>query len=243
MAGILTSLLLCGLIAKTAKLSGGRVEISDDGIAVLNRGGNLLGTIRWCELAKVTATHKMGQLLLWDVAGNRRVSINRNVQSFDRIRTRILTEYAKVFKLSYPPIELRRPTFWTVDGIVCLGAAAAALWISFKIIDEGQLGSGLTILCIFEALIFSYLLSINPQILGPSQILQDRIVLQNLFRSTLMYKKDVASVEITDFVAGRSGSSSMVLVKARDGRELKLLQRYGSLPDMYLTLRAWLAQD
>ena len=228
-------------VASVIRRSRGLVQVNDDGISVRTKHGNEIGSLRWSELGKVTATHKMAQLVLWDKHGNRRVVIDRNVESFQQIRGRVLTEYAKVFNPAPLPMEFRRSNFWTIDGIVSVGAAVVMGWMALSTFRNGQPGSGVLLFCLFEIPISLYFLSINPQLLGASQLFDDRIELNGLFRRKVIFKKDVTGVEIVDFIAGRSGSSSMVLVSALDGR-LKILQRYGSLPEIYLTLRAWLAR-
>jgi hypothetical protein len=228
-------------VASAVRRSRGLVQVNDDGIYVRTKHGSGIGSLRWSELGKVTASHKMAQLVLWDNHGNRRVVVDRNVESFQRIRGRILAEYAAVFTAAPLPMEFRRSNFWTVDGIVSVGAAVIMAWVSFSIFRNGQQNSGVLLFCLFEIPIALYFLSINPQLLGASRLFEDRIELIGLFRRKVIFKREVTGVEIVDFIAGRSGSSSMVLVSALDG-SLKILQRYGSLPEIYLTLRAWLAR-
>ncbi|HLJ24477.1 MAG TPA: hypothetical protein VKT71_10260 [Candidatus Acidoferrales bacterium] len=226
-------------VASVVRRSMGLVQVSDEGISVRTKHGDEIGSLRWSELSKVTATHKMAQLVLWDHNGNRRVVVDRNVESFQRIRGKILVEYAKVFTAAPLPMEFRRSNFWTADAIVSVGAAVVMAWASFSIFRNGQQNSGVLLFCLFEILIALYFMSINPQLLGASRLFEDRIELRGLFRRKVIFKKDVTGVEIVDFVAGRSGPSSMVLVSAVGG-SLKIQQRYGSLPEIYLTLRAWL---
>lgn len=228
-------------VASVVRRSRGLVQVNDDGIFVRTKHGNGIGSLRWSELAKVTATHKMAQLVLWDNHGNRRVVVDRNVESFQLIRGRILAEYSKVFTAAPLPMEFRRSNFWAVDGIVSVGAAVIGAWVSLSIFRNGQQYSGVLVFCLSEIPIVLYFLSINPQLHGASRLFEDRIELNGPFRRNVVFKKDVTGVELVDFNAGRSGSSSMVLVSTLNG-SLKILQRYGSLPEIYLTLRAWLAR-
>jgi hypothetical protein len=241
-AGALCVVALIVAIASVVKSSSRTVQVNDDGIWVQDKRGNGIGGLHWGELAKVTASNKMAQLLLWDGAGRRRVVIDRNVENFARIRGRILKEYARVFTFGLLPFEFRRSNFWTLDGIACVVAAVVMGLVSFRVYLRGQPGSGILLLLLFAIPLSLYFLRINPQFFGPSQLFEDRIVLSGLFRKRVMYKEDVTGVEIVDFSAGKSGTSSMIVVTARNGMQLKILQRYGNLPDIYLTLQAWLAR-
>ena len=232
--------LIAGMVP-TLKRSRLTIEIKDEGIFVHNTQGDEVGGLRWTELAEVTATHKMTQLVLWDSAKNRRVIVDRNFQSFPRIRERILNEYAKVFTVAPLPMEFRRSNFWTGDEIACVGAGAVMGWVSLSISRNNQPGSGVFLFCLFEIAICLHFLSINPQVFGASQLFDDRIELNALFRKKTLYKNEIKAVEIVDFAVGQSGRSAMVLISAVDGRQLKILQRYGSLPAIYLTLRARLS--
>jgi hypothetical protein len=176
-AAVLASAGLIAAIASVVKRSKRTLQINDELILVRNTQGDELGSLRWSELGKVTATHKMAQLVLWDRAGSRRVVVDRNLESFQRIRGRILAEYAKVFTALPLPMEFRRSNFWTVDGIVSVGAAVVVAWVSFSIFRNGQQNSGVLLFCLFEIPISLYFLSINPQLLGASRLFEDRIEL------------------------------------------------------------------
>lgn len=205
-----------------------------------NGQGHEIKSLRWSELSKVTATNKMEQLVLWDGAGNRRVIVDRNIESFERIRTRVLAEYAKVFAAAPLPFAFRRPSFLTADAIASVVAAVLIGLMSLAVYRNGQPGSGILLFFLFEIPISLYFFSINPQFFGPSELFDDRIVLSGLFRRTVIYKKDITGVEIADFTAPKTGTTSFVLINGLGGKRFKILQRYGSVPEIYLTLRAWL---
>jgi len=240
--GALCVIAFIAAIASVVKSSSRTIQVNDDGIWVQDKRGNGIEGLHWGELAKVTASNKMAQLLLWDGAGRRRVVVDRNVENFDRIRGRIIMEYARVFTFGPLPFEFRRSNFWTLDGMACVVAAVVMGLVSFRVYLRGQPGSGILLLLLFGVPFSLYFLSINPQFFGPSQLFEDRIVLSGLFRKRVMYKENVTGVEIVDFTAGKSGTSSMVVVTARNDSQLKILQRYGNLPDIYLAIEAWLAR-
>jgi hypothetical protein len=140
------------------------------------------------------------------------------------------------------PFEFRRAKFWTPDAIVCVGAAFVMGLMPFSLYRNGQPGSGVLLFLSFELLFSLYFLSINPQFFGPSQIFQDRIELNGVLKRSVVFKRDITSVEIVDFTAGQAGTSSMILVTAGPAKPLKILQRYGDLPEIYLTIKARLAR-
>jgi hypothetical protein len=114
----------------------------------------------------------MAQLALWDRSGVRRTMVDQQFENFAALRSRILTEYAKVFEL-------------------------------------------------FEG----------------------RIVLRSLFKTEKIYRKSVSTVELEDIANPRSGTKfSLVILKATDGKPRRITSKFGSIPEIYLTLGTWLAQ-
>ncbi len=92
----------------------------------------------------------------------------------------------------------------------------------------------------FAILSLIALLSLYPQLRGPSLLFEDRIVLRSLFRTRELYKKEVTGIELTD-VSNSSGSKfSLINLQTAAGKQLKITFVYGDIPEMYLTLRAWL---
>jgi hypothetical protein len=170
------SLILClaliGALRYIARLSGRNLRISEDGIVIRDKKGNEIGSLHWVGLARVTETRRMAQLALWDRSGVRRTMVDQQFENFPAIRSRILTEYAKVFEL-------------------------------------------------FE----------------------DRIVLRSLFKTEKIYRKSVSTVEWEDIANPRSGTKfSLVILKTTDGKPRRITSKFGSIPEIYLTLGAWLAQ-
>lgn len=133
------------------------------------------------------------------------------------------------------------PVFY--ESFVFAGAFAFSCWISWRAYQDGLKGLAIIPLCFSVGSLFS-LLSLYPQLGGPSELLEDRVVLLNLFRTQELSRKDVTGVELGDISNPHSGTKfSLVTVKGRNGKQLKITSRYGSIPEIYLTLRAWLAQE
>jgi hypothetical protein len=113
-------------------------------------------------------------------------------------------------------------------------------WSTYQ---RGQTGLSVFFLCFAVATLLS-LLNLYPQIAGPSELFGDRIVLRTLFKTEKIYKKSVSAVELGDVANPRSGTKfSFVILKTPDGKPLRITSKFGSIPEMYLTLRAWLAQS
>lgn len=242
---VICLLLVTGLLAVLAhilKLSRRTLQVTDEGIAVRDKQDKEIGRLRWAELGGVSERRRMAQLALWDKAGARRVLVDQQFQNFNAIRSRILDEYAKAFALRPLPIELRNPHPLFYESFVFAGAFALFCWLSWRAYQDGLKGLAIIPLCFSIGSLFSFL-SLYPQLGGPSELLEDRIVLRNLFRTQELYKKDVTGVELGDMSNPHSGAKfSLITVKGLDGKQLKITSRYGSIPETYLMLRAWLAQ-
>ncbi|HYL83300.1 MAG TPA: hypothetical protein VE263_03620 [Candidatus Angelobacter sp.] len=242
MACLLFSLGLLTALAHILKLSGRTLIISDDRIAVRNSRGNEIGNLYWSELGRVSERRKMAQLALWDKSGRRRVLVDKQFENFRAIRSRILDEYSKVFALQPLPIQLRNSSPMFYESFIFAGAAAFFSWVTWRAYQEGLKGLSAIPLCFSIGALFS-LLGLYPQLGGPSELLEDRIVLRSLFRRQELYKTDVTGVELGDVANPRSGTKfSLVTLKSTGGNTLKITSKYGSIPEIYLTLRAWLAQ-
>jgi hypothetical protein len=239
--GLLFSLGCVALLVYLARLFGRTLQISDDGVSVRSKSGEAIGDLRWEELGHVSERRTMAQLALWDKLGRRRVLIDQQFENFGAIRSRVLAEYAKVFILKPFPIELRNPNLLTFNSVIltiCAAFFAGISWIAFA---QGQEGPGMILLG-FLILILLSILNLYPQLGGPSILFADRLVVRSLFRTRELYKANVVSVEIEDVANSKSSTKlSLIVLRDVDGKRLKLTSRYGSVPEMYLTLRAWLA--
>lgn len=100
--------------------------------------------------------------------------------------------------------------------------------------------------CIFLCFVVASLVSLvnlYPQLRGPSVLFEDRIVLRSLFKTQEVCKKSVSGVEIADVANPQSGTKfSLVILQIIGGKQLKITSKYGSIPEIYLTVRAWLAR-
>lgn len=244
--GLLIALIAClGLIAAAmhiARLSGRSLRITDDGILVCDKHGNEVSRLHWIELARVTERRRMAQLALWDKSGTRRVLVDQQFERFALIRARILAEYAKVFVLRPLPVEFRNPSPLLPETLLFGIVAAFCSYGSWSTYRQGQTG--------FSAILFSfalvgllYLLNLHPRIAGPSELFGDRIILRTLFKTEQIYKKDISGVELQDIVNPHGGTKfSLVLLNVCGGKPLRITSKFGSIPEIYLTLRAWLQQ-
>jgi len=243
LVGLVLSLACIPYLAHVMRLSGRTLQVSDSGISVHDNRGNEIGSLKWVELAKVTERRKMAQLALWDKSGARRVLVDQQFENFSAIRSRILAEYAKAFTLKPLPIEFRHPRPLLYESFVYATGAAFLAWGSWSTFRQNQRGLSVVFLCFMIAAVLS-LLNLYPQMRGPSVLFEDRFVLRSLFRTEVLYKKSVTSVEIRDVANPRSGTKfSLVTVQGIGGKRLKITSKYGSVPEIYLTLRAWLAQQ
>ena len=226
-----------------ASLSGRTLRIDDSGIWVRDKHGSEIGSLHWSELGKVTERRRMAQLALWDKTGTRRVLVDQQYRNFGTIRARILAEYQRVFSLKSLPIELRRQ-FPPVPETLLFGFASAffcwAAWASLR--QHHAIASA--IMLSFTGLSLLSLLNLYPLIAGPSELFGDRLVLRTPFKTEEIYKGKISSVELADAANPRSGTKfSQVIVKTTEGKTVKIGPRFGSVPELYLTLRAWLAQS
>jgi hypothetical protein len=108
--------------------------------------------------------------------------------------------------------------------------------------QQGQRVAIVFPLCLAAASLVS-LLNLYPQLRGPSVLFEDRIVLRSLFKTQEIYKKSVSGVEIGEVANPRSGTKfSSVILQIVGGKQLQITSKYGSIPEIYLTLRAWLTR-
>ena len=116
-------------------------------------------------------------------------------------------------------------------------------WVAWIAFQQGQKLTGALFLCFVAASLLS-LLNLYPQMRGPSVLFDDRIVLRSLFKTREVYKKNVSGVEIGDVANAQSGTKfSLVILQVAGGKQLKITSKYGSIPEIYLTLREWLARS
>ncbi|HTV60594.1 MAG TPA: hypothetical protein VMJ93_17095 [Verrucomicrobiae bacterium] len=239
---LLISLGLVWFLIHVKNLSGRTLEITDKEISVFDKRKGSLGRLFWEELGLVTERRKMAQLALWDRSGRRRVLVDQQYEDFPRIRQRILSEYARAFVPKPLPIELRstspfRYETFVMGFVTLLSGVASCLAFS-----QNQPIASLFLLG-FASFGFWNLLLLYPRLGGPSVIYEDRIVIRRLFRKDEVRKKDVAGVDLADVANGNSGAKfSMVVLRTIDNRKVKITFLYGSIPEIYLTLRAWLAR-
>jgi hypothetical protein len=236
------SLLLIAFLVHIRRLSGRSLQVGDEGVAVRDKKGNQIGSIHWIELSRVTERRKMAQLALWDKSGARRVLIDQQYQNFAAIRQKVMAEYAKSFTLKPLPMEFRRSNSVTYESVIFAMCTAAFGWLAWMAFQQGQWVASAFPLCFAAASLVS-LLNLYPQMRGPSVLFEDRIVLRSLFRTQEVYRKSVSGVEIEDVANPRSGTRfSLVILQLVGGKQLKITSKYGSIPEIYLTFRAWLAR-
>ena len=239
---LLMSVLLVAFLVHVGSLSGRCLHVSHEGVSVRDKKGNQIGSIHWTELGRVTERRKMAQLALWDQSGVRRVLIDQQYQNFAAIRLRVLAEYAKTFTPKPLPMEFRRSNLVTYETVVFTVAGALIGWVALMAFQQGQHVAGLFFLCFFIATLVA-LLNLYPQLRGPSVLFEDRLVLRNLFKTQEIFKKNVSVVEIGGVTNPQSGTNfSLVILRIAGGQSLKITSKYGSIPEIYLTLQAWLAQ-
>lgn len=235
------SLLLVAFLTHIWRLSGRSLQVSDEGVSVRDKKGNQIGSLHWMELGKVTERRKMAQLALWDKSGARRVLIDQQYQNFAAIRYRILAEYAKVFTLKPLPIEFQRSNPVMYECVIFAMCCALFGWVAWIAFQQGQRVATAFFLCFVAGSLVS-LLNLYPQMRGPSVLFEDRIVLRSLFKTQEVYKKSVSGVEIGDVANPQGQKFSLVILQVIGGKQLKITSKYGSIPEIYLTLRAWLAR-
>ena len=234
---VICLLLLLGCIAtfwQTVRLSGRTVSLDDEGIAIANKQGQTIESTLWTELASVTERRKMAQLALWDRSGVRRVLVDQQFEKFNLIRSRILAEYAESFTLKPFPIKFCTSFTLRYETIVFALCAAGCVWASKYNI----------IFAFFAVFFLINVLSLYPQLRGPSILFEDRLVLRSLFRTREIRKQDVDRIELRDVPNPRSGQRfSFVTVVVKQEKPLKITHLYGSIPKIFLTLQAWLAAN
>lgn len=236
------SFLLLAFLVHIGRLSGRSLLINDEGCSIRDKTGNPIGDLRWAELGSVTERRNMAQLALWDRSGSRRVLIDQQYENFDAIRSKVLAEYSKAFTLKPLPITFQRSNPLTYESVIFALVSALFSWVAWMSFKQGQRGAGIIFLCFAAASLVS-LLKLFPQINGPSMLFEDRLVLRSLFETQQVYKKSVRSVEIGDVANPQSGTKfSLVILQTVGGKPIKITSKYGSIPEIYLTLQAWLAR-
>lgn len=240
--GILFSLACVPVLAHVMRLSRRALQLTDEDISVRDERGQEIGSLRWVELAKVTERRKMAQLALWDKSGARRVLVDQQFENFAAIRNRILAEYEKAFMLKPLPIEFQRSNPVMFESVIFVMFSVIFGWVAWMAIQQGQRMASAFFLCFVVASLVS-LVNLYPQLRGPSVLFEDRIVLRSLFKTQEVCKKSVSGVEIADVANPQSGTKfSLVILQIIGGKQLKITSKYGSIPEIYLTVRAWLAR-
>jgi hypothetical protein len=217
------------------------VQINDEGIFIRDGQGNEISGIRWIELGRVSERRIMGRLALWDQSGTRRVLVDQQFEPFTTIRARILDEYARVFTPRPLPLEFRSSHPFNSQSIfMALGTAffTGAAWKA----NEANARRPAIVLGAFAVLALISLLSMFPQLRGPSLLFEDRIVLRSLFRRRELYKNEIRGIELKDMSNSSGTKFSFINLQTVSGKQRKISFVYGDIPEMYLTLRAWLAR-
>ena len=236
------SLLLLAFLSHIGRLSGRSLLVSDEGCSVRDKKGNPISKVRWADLGSVTERRKMAQLALWDRSGVRRLLIDQQYQNFAAIRSRVLAEYAKAFTLKPLPITFQRSNFVTYESVIFALGSALSCWLAWMTFRQGQRGASILFVCFAVASLLS-LLNLFPQLRGPSVLYEDRIVLRSLFGTQEVQKRSVRTVEMEDVANPQSGTKfSLVILQIVGGKPLKITSKYGSMPEVYLILQAWLAR-
>jgi hypothetical protein len=239
---LLFSLACIPFLGHIIRGSGRTLEIADDGIRTRDKRGNEIGRIRWLELGRVGERRRLAQLVLWDQLGVQRVSVDQQYEKYDQIRSRVLDEYAKVFTLKPLPIEFRNSDYLRYESFIYAVAAAFFGWASWITYQQQQRGLSTVFVC-FAMFFLVSLLDLYPQLRGPSILYDDRLLLQSLFKTEKIAKKDIIDIQIEGVTNSKSGTKcSLMVLRLIDGKTLKIIFKYGSIPEMYVTLRAWWAR-
>src|ERR1700730_2000383 len=149
------SLLLVAFLAHIRRLSGRSLQVSEEGVSVLDKKGNQIGSLHWIAVGRVTERRKMAQLALWDKSGARRVLIDQQYQNFAAIRYRILAEYAKAFTLKPLPIEFQRSNPVMYESVVFAMCSALFGWVGWIAFQQGQRVASAFFLCFVAASLLS----------------------------------------------------------------------------------------
>lgn len=223
-----------------SRLSGRTVRISGDGVWVRDKHGHEIGSIHWVELARVTERRRMAQLALWDKSGVRRVLVDQQYENFALIRSRLLAEYAKAFVSKPLPIEFQNPSPMLLETFLLGLFAMFCAFGTWSTYHQGHLGLSICLLS-FAAVGFISLLNLHPRIAGPSGLFGDRLILRSIFKTEELERQDISSVELQDVANPRGGTKfSFILLNVRQGEPLRITSKFGNIPELYLTLRAWL---
>jgi hypothetical protein len=237
--GFVELLAFVAVMAYVARRSKRELQITDEGIFVRDGRGNEISGIRWIELGRVTERRVMGRLVLWDQGGTRRVLVDQQFKPSAAIRSRILDEYAKVFIPRPLPMEFRTSHWLNAQSLLMASGTSFFVGTAWKANQDNARGpamflGGFAILCLIA------LLNLYPQLRGPSLLFEDRIVLCSLFRTRELYKKEITGIELKDMSNSSGTKFSFINVQTAVGKPLKITFVYGDIPEMYLTLRAWL---
>lgn len=212
---------------------------SDDGIFIRDGRGNEISGIPWIELGRVSERRVMGRLVLWDQGGIRKLLVDQQFEPYTTIRARILDEYARVFTPKPLPVEFRSTHPFNSQSIFMALGTAFFVWAAWKANQDNATRPAM-FLAGFAILSFVSLLSLYPQLRGPSLLFEDRIVLRSLFRTRELYKNEITGLELKDMSNSSGTKFSFINVQTAAAKPLKITFVYGDIPEMYLTLRAWL---
>lgn len=217
------------------------LQISDEGVFIRDGQGDEIGGIRWTELGRVSERRVMGRLVLWDQGGTQRVVVDQQFGPFAAIRSRVLDEYTKVFNPRPLPVEFLSSHLLNTQSVLMGSGTAFFLSMAWMANEQNARGPAF-VFAVFTILSLISLLSLYPQLRGPSTLFEDRLVLRTLFRTREFFKKDITGVELKDIVNPSGTKFSMVILKAIGPKQAKITFVYGDIPDIYLTLKAWLAR-
>jgi hypothetical protein len=216
------------------------LQVSDQGVSVSQQDGTPIGAITWSELSKVNERRAMQQLVLRDSSGNPRVLIDYQYEYFYALRERVFAECARNFILKPLPILLNRAG--TALGLLIPAALLGLpLWMIFMRDRHKHTPNPVSWVILIGFGIW-VLLELNHQLGGPSEILEDRLVLRSVFKSLEIFKKDITAVDIIE-VANRGNVSLLIRLEIVGRQPLTIGGRYGDIPEIYLTLRKWLGTD
>jgi hypothetical protein len=220
------------------------LQISDEGIFIHDNQGNEMSGIRWFELRRVTERRVMGRLVLWHQSGTQRIVVDQQFEPSAAVRSRILDQYAKAFIPQPIPFELKGADLMNAQSML-MGSAVVLFtsftWFSWTSNQQNSKVASV-LFAAFAILALISFLSLYPQLRGPSTLFEDRLVLQTLFRTRTFLKRDITDIELKDATNQTGSRFSFIVVKGIGAKEAKITFVYGSIPDLYLTLRAWLVR-
>lgn len=216
------------------------LEINDIGVFLRNKKQRELRSLRWPELGKLTERRRWGQLVLWDKAGARRTVVDQQFERFSIIRSRLLDEYAKVFQVKPFPTSFGTELVLHYETVIYLVGLMFCGWMIRISYHQGEPIAAVFFWGLMLVILYCFL-NLYPQLRGQSELYADRLILHAAFKTDEVFKRDVTGVEITDVTNARSGTKfSLILLHTTSGKDIKVTSKYGSIPEIYLTLRSWL---